>query len=177
MLFHLSLVTKILASEKLLTFVRFRYMNPLVYGQYPASMKILVGNRLPKFTVEQSKKLIGSYDFLGLNYYTAQYAAHIPTPPNTVNLSFSTDQHVNLTCKFPLQFIAVSIQFAILLILMFIYNYFLTKYYYWMVKLDIQQLKVVIFLLINTLPFSILNFCLIAINHCLYFMNITFTIK
>lgn len=74
-------------------------MNPLVYGDYPTSMRILVGKRLPKFTPAQSKLLIGSYDFLGLNYYTAFYAAHPTTPPNRVNLSYATDQHVNLSCK------------------------------------------------------------------------------
>jgi len=31
---------------------------------------------LPKFTEEQSKSLIGSYDFIGINYYTTMYAAN-----------------------------------------------------------------------------------------------------
>ena len=75
----------------------YRFMNPLVYGDYPASMRILVRDRLPKFTPKQSKELIGSYDFLGLNYYTANYAAHVTTPPNKVNLSYSTDAQVNVT--------------------------------------------------------------------------------
>ncbi|CDP19045.1 unnamed protein product [Coffea canephora] len=77
----------------------YRFMNPLVYGDYPASMRILVRDRLPKFTPKQSKELIGSYDFLGLNYYTASYAAHVTTPPNKVNLSYSTDPQVNVTAS------------------------------------------------------------------------------
>lgn len=72
-------------------------MNPIVYGDYPASMKILVGDRLPKFTPEQSTLLKGSYDFHGLNYYTAMYASQPTTPPNRVNISYTTDNHVDLS--------------------------------------------------------------------------------
>ena len=35
---------------------------------------------LPKFTAEQSKSLIGSYDFIGINYYTSMYAANATKP-------------------------------------------------------------------------------------------------
>ncbi|KAM3329683.1 hypothetical protein ACQJBY_026615 [Aegilops geniculata] len=45
------------------------FMHPLVYGDYPPVMKIRVGARLPNVTVEQSKKLSGSFDFIGLNHY------------------------------------------------------------------------------------------------------------
>ncbi|CDP19882.1 unnamed protein product [Coffea canephora] len=85
------------AAIRALDFMFGWFMNPLVYGDYPASMRILVRDRLPKFTPKQSKELIGSYDFLGLNYYTANYAAHVTTPPNKVNLSYSTDAQVNVT--------------------------------------------------------------------------------
>ena len=51
----------------------FRYMEPLVFGDYPKSMKLYVKERLPKFT-EQEKKLVkGSFDFIGINYYTSRY--------------------------------------------------------------------------------------------------------
>ncbi|XP_028061792.1 beta-glucosidase 12-like [Camellia sinensis] len=38
------------------------------------------------------------FDFLGLNYYTANYAAYAPNS-NSVNVSFLTDSQVNLTTK------------------------------------------------------------------------------
>ena len=44
-------------------------MHPLVYGDYPAVMRSRVGARLPDFTAEQSKKLPGSFDFVGFNHY------------------------------------------------------------------------------------------------------------
>ncbi|CAK9177967.1 unnamed protein product, partial [Ilex paraguariensis] len=53
----------------------------------------------PKFTKEQSKKLKkGSYDFLGLNYYTASYVTSA-TDPKDGRLSYVTDSHVRYTCE------------------------------------------------------------------------------
>ncbi|XLR04991.1 hypothetical protein S83_071189, partial [Arachis hypogaea] len=54
------------AAERSLDFM---FMEPLTTGDYPKSMKSIVGSRLPKFAKEQSKQLIHSYDFIGLNYY------------------------------------------------------------------------------------------------------------
>jgi beta-glucosidase len=41
-------------------------------------MRSLVGSRLPKFSKKQSKLVKGSFDFLGLNYYTSTYATDAP---------------------------------------------------------------------------------------------------
>ncbi|KAL9235761.1 hypothetical protein vseg_010497 [Gypsophila vaccaria] len=46
------------------------YMHPLAYGDYPEIMKKNAGSRIPAFTENQSKTLKGSFDFIGLNYYT-----------------------------------------------------------------------------------------------------------
>lgn len=46
-----------------------RFMHPLVYGDYPTLMRSRAGARLPDLTVEQSKKLRGAFDFIGLNHY------------------------------------------------------------------------------------------------------------
>ena len=67
-----------------------RFMDPLNYGNYPHSMHLLFGNRLPNFTFEQSMLMKGSLDFLGLNYYTANYAADIPVA-NILNVSYATN--------------------------------------------------------------------------------------
>ncbi|KAF2319357.1 hypothetical protein GH714_015047 [Hevea brasiliensis] len=50
------------------------WMDPMTYGTYPRTVRDLVGDRLPKFTETESKFLRGSYDFLGLQYYTSYYA-------------------------------------------------------------------------------------------------------
>ncbi|CAI9104135.1 OLC1v1002756C1 [Oldenlandia corymbosa var. corymbosa] len=81
------------AAQRALDFMYGWFANPLVFGDYPESMKRLVGNRLPKFTAKESKLVKGSYDFIGINYYSANYAA------NTIynvgnNISYTTDNQV-----------------------------------------------------------------------------------
>ena len=71
-------------------------MDPLIKGNYPVSMRGLVGNRLPKITEEQSKLIKGSFDFIGLNYYTTNYASYLP-PSNGLNKTYNTDSQANLT--------------------------------------------------------------------------------
>lgn len=55
-----------------------RFLEPLKPGSYPAAMVKKVQKRLPRFTKEQSLMVQGSFDFLGLNYYTSNYASDIP---------------------------------------------------------------------------------------------------
>jgi beta-glucosidase/6-phospho-beta-glucosidase/beta-galactosidase len=74
-------------------------MDPLIRGEYPMSMRVLVGNRLPRFTKGQSDLVKGSFDFIGLNYYTANYADNLP-PSNGLNTSYNTDSRANLTGEF-----------------------------------------------------------------------------
>ena len=71
-----------------------RFVDPLTNGDYPHSMQSLVGDRLPKFTREQSKLVNGSFDFLGLNYYTANYAAD-SNHSKAENKSYLTDSQTN----------------------------------------------------------------------------------
>ncbi|XP_043692796.1 beta-glucosidase 12-like [Telopea speciosissima] len=72
------------------------YMDPITNGDYPEIMKELVGERLPKFNATESKMLKGSFDFLGLNYYTTSYAFNVP-PADPNYLSYQTDACANTT--------------------------------------------------------------------------------
>ena len=72
-------------------------MNPLTHGDYPFSMRSLVGDRLPKFTKLQSELLKGSYDFIGLNYYSSQYVTMLLRAPQ--NPSYLTDSRATATRK------------------------------------------------------------------------------
>lgn len=74
-------------------------MDPMINGDYPTSMRTLVGNRLPNFTKNESALIKGSYDFVGLNYYTANYAADAPSY-KYVNKSYLTDGLVNQTSTY-----------------------------------------------------------------------------
>ncbi|KVH90866.1 Glycoside hydrolase, catalytic domain-containing protein [Cynara cardunculus var. scolymus] len=72
------------------------FMNPLTFGEYPETMRINVANRLPQFTAEESYTLRNSLDFLGLNYYTANYVQHIAQAV-TDNMTRSSDSQTRLS--------------------------------------------------------------------------------
>nr|AQP26338.1 beta-glucosidase 12 [Crocus sativus] len=84
------------AVERGLDFMFGWFMDPLTQGDYPLSMKALVRDRLPKFTEEQSKMVKGSFDFLGVNYYSTNYARSLPINVIAKDL-YSTDSCANRT--------------------------------------------------------------------------------
>ncbi|CAN0902071.1 Beta-glucosidase 24 [Linum grandiflorum] len=85
------------ATQRAIDFLIGWFMDPLATGKYPTSMRALVGKRLPKFSEEESKMLKGSFDFVGLNYYTTQYVSHASPPSNPMFASFFTDSHANFS--------------------------------------------------------------------------------
>lgn len=94
-----------------------RFMHPLVYGEYPKTMQNIVGKRLPKFTKEEVKMVKGSFDFVGINQYTAYYMydAHQENPKN---LGYQQDWNVGFACKIiSFNFVAAAFDFAHIFIL------------------------------------------------------------
>ncbi|XLR35559.1 hypothetical protein S83_063459 [Arachis hypogaea] len=77
------------AVSRVLAFFDEWYMGPLYNGEYPAVMVEKLGDRLPKFSKRESAMIKGSFDFLGLNYYTATYVGDIPCQRE--NLTFLAD--------------------------------------------------------------------------------------
>ncbi|KAL6502146.1 hypothetical protein OROHE_024739 [Orobanche hederae] len=65
-------------------------MDPITFGRYPKSMRRRTGHRLPEFTKEETNMLKGSFDFLGLNYYSAKYAINIARA-HSDQVSYITD--------------------------------------------------------------------------------------
>ncbi|KAJ0976996.1 hypothetical protein J5N97_012470 [Dioscorea zingiberensis] len=61
------------AANRLMDFMLGWYMDPLVRGDYPFNMKALVRERLPAFSKEESEMITKSFDFIGINYYSAMY--------------------------------------------------------------------------------------------------------
>ncbi|XP_037474828.1 beta-glucosidase 12-like isoform X2 [Triticum dicoccoides] len=88
--------SSIVATKRAIEFMLGWFLDPLSRGDYPQSMKVLVGNRLPQFTRQQSKLVKGAFDFIGINYYSTNYAYSIP-PSNCLRNSYSTDAQANLT--------------------------------------------------------------------------------
>ncbi|KAJ1440367.1 Glycoside hydrolase family 1 [Sesbania bispinosa] len=56
-----------------------RFLDPLMFGDYPSSMRSRVGNKLPKFTPSEAALVKGSLDFVGINHYTTFYARNNAT--------------------------------------------------------------------------------------------------
>lgn len=59
--------------------ILIRFLDPLMFGDYPSSMRSRVGSRLPVFTGSQSALVKGSLDFVGINHYTTYYARNNAT--------------------------------------------------------------------------------------------------
>ncbi|KAK7314302.1 hypothetical protein VNO77_39518 [Canavalia gladiata] len=83
------------AASRALSFLYDRFMEPLNSGSYPVEMVNNTGERLPKFSKEQSLMVKGSFDFMGLNYYTSSYAVNAPCTRE--NQTIFTDACVSLT--------------------------------------------------------------------------------
>ncbi|XP_058729971.1 cyanogenic beta-glucosidase-like [Vicia villosa] len=87
------------AAQRFLDFIFGWFMDPLTRGEYPRSMRNLVEKRLPKFSREESRELKGSFDFLGLNYYTSYYVADAPHLRNA-RPAKQTDSLINVTFEY-----------------------------------------------------------------------------
>lgn len=75
------------ACERKLEFSIAWFSDPIYKGGYPASMREQLGDRLPTFTEEDRKLVLGSNDFYGMNHYTADYIKHLDTPAEPDNFN------------------------------------------------------------------------------------------
>eukprot|EP01018_Ginkgo_biloba_P001381 Gb_31508 [translate_table: standard] len=71
------------------------FLDPIFYGEYPASMRTRVGSRLPEFTTDEVEMVKGSVDFVGLNHYTTMYVADAPVTSNLKD--YWEDMSISLT--------------------------------------------------------------------------------
>ncbi|KFK29800.1 hypothetical protein AALP_AA7G181200 [Arabis alpina] len=71
-------------------------LEPLIFGDYPDSMKRTIGTRLPIFTEEESELVKGSADFLGIIYYFAATVTK-SKPSHSGYSDFNTDSGVSMT--------------------------------------------------------------------------------
>jgi beta-glucosidase len=75
-------------------------MEPLIYGDYPTSMKKNAGARIPTFTRCELKKVKGSYDFIGVIHYMNINVSDNYGALNIKLRDFNADMAVNLICKY-----------------------------------------------------------------------------
>ncbi|KAL2155901.1 hypothetical protein VTH82DRAFT_643 [Thermothelomyces myriococcoides] len=64
------------ACNRKIEFAISWFADPIYFGDYPASMRKQLGDRLPRFTPEEVALVKGSNDFYGMNHYTANYIRH-----------------------------------------------------------------------------------------------------
>lgn len=92
---HAASASDVDAAQRAMLFQWGWFVEPLVVGDYPVVMRERLGDRLPRFTREEQRNLVGSTDFLGLNYYSALLAA---APDTEATYSeYWADMHVNFT--------------------------------------------------------------------------------
>ncbi|XP_043722780.1 beta-glucosidase 11-like isoform X1 [Telopea speciosissima] len=87
------------AAERVHDFFHGWFLNPLVFGDYPESMKKNVGSRLPSFTPLQSKLVKGSCDFFGLNHYRTMYIKDDPSSLNMNQRDYLGDMGAQMLSK------------------------------------------------------------------------------
>lgn len=78
--------------------IYFRFVNPLVFGDYPGIVKKNAGKRIPAFTKAESKYLKGSIDFLGVNHYATTYIKDRSSSLNEDNRDVIADMAVEISC-------------------------------------------------------------------------------
>ncbi|RZC75617.1 hypothetical protein C5167_051095 [Papaver somniferum] len=64
-------VEDVAATQRASDFYMGWFAAPLVFGDYPETMKRNAGSRLPSFTSYEAKLVKGSCDFFGLNHYAS----------------------------------------------------------------------------------------------------------
>ncbi|KAM0014061.1 putative beta-glucosidase [Helianthus debilis subsp. tardiflorus] len=79
-----------LAAQRARDFHLGWFLHPLVYGEYPKTMRNIVKDRLPKFTAQEVKMVKGSFDLIGINQYTTYYM-YDPHQKPPKDLGYQTD--------------------------------------------------------------------------------------
>ncbi|XP_050289326.1 beta-glucosidase 11-like isoform X24 [Quercus robur] len=87
----------VIATQRAKDFLIGWYADPLVYGDYPDVMKKNVGSRLPAFTNLESNLVKGSFDFLGLNYYSTLFIKDDSSKLNMEVRDFDADMAIDLS--------------------------------------------------------------------------------
>ena len=76
-------------------------MEPLVFGDYPFIMKAMIRDGLPEFTEVEKDLIKGSFDFIGINYYTSKYVISQQFDKDDTYTSNSQYQYAELKGKQP----------------------------------------------------------------------------
>ena len=76
-------------------------MHPLVYGDYPSSIKKNSGSKVPAFTKLQSKQVKSSFDFIGINHYYIVTIRNRDSNLDVENRDIIVGAAIGLACMSP----------------------------------------------------------------------------
>ncbi|KAG1708090.1 hypothetical protein DVH05_024775 [Phytophthora capsici] len=68
------------AAERALQFDYGWFLQPMISGDYPAVMREVVGDRLPRFTAHEAELIKGSYDLFMINHYASKSVTDCNSP-------------------------------------------------------------------------------------------------
>jgi beta-glucosidase len=85
-----------IAVQRARDFVNGWIAHPLIYGDYPSTMKKIVGSRLPAFTDDESQLVKGSVDFIGMIHYFTIYIKDNSSSLNLEERDYSLDMGIEL---------------------------------------------------------------------------------
>ncbi|KAJ6404199.1 hypothetical protein OIU84_012394 [Salix udensis] len=91
-----NLTADVAANQRAQDFLTGWIADPLMFGDYPSTMKRNVGSRLPEFTNHESKLVKGSFDFIGLIHYNYLYVEDNSVSLKEKNRDFNRDMGVKL---------------------------------------------------------------------------------
>ena len=74
----------------------YRFLEPLVFGDYPFIMKALVRDGLPEFTDDEKTLITGAFYFIGINY-TSTYATAVAFDKDTTYSTYTNYRFAKLT--------------------------------------------------------------------------------
>jgi beta-glucosidase len=85
----------ILATQRALDYWIGWFLNPLVYGDYPETVKKNAGGRIPVFTENELTSVKGSLDFLTINHYDSFFVTDGSSNLLTENRDVAADMGAN----------------------------------------------------------------------------------
>ncbi|GFP82591.1 beta-glucosidase 40, partial [Phtheirospermum japonicum] len=116
-------LTVIQATQRAIDFNLGWFIEPLIVGDYPKSMRDRVSSQLPSFSPAQSAQVKGSFDFIGINHYTTWFANENKTNINGVLLNDALADSGTLTLRmlrfvFRVIYFCLFVVFVVILLLM-----------------------------------------------------------
>jgi beta-glucosidase len=92
-------ILDVAATQRANDFMVVWFFDPFVFGDYPESIRNIVGSRLPSFTKEHAQRLQGSLDFIGVDHYFTMYCFDVPRKSAPMSRDYAQDMSVGIVVE------------------------------------------------------------------------------